>query len=595
MEKTTTRAAPMLLFTNTFAKQLGFSALTVGSIFTSMQIARVIGKLVFGALTDKLQAHKQIALMMYIPPLQKEIFSEIYCGSSMNIFLKVCSSKDFNKKSTCDSEATDFNFATSSIRCQMQCIVNQDLYRTECRNAGPPTTNICKLFQKGNADISTDRISLDGFSEWNDVSVLANEALHLKTNLTSSFKRMEVLGNKSSCFSFNVLSMEDTSKSTLVSSTDLLNSSHCKQNDVKLSHCRTTCNNPSVTELGTLVEVKHVTEEYQLWVFLVLLVLGCVGYTVLVSISDTMTFTLLGESSSDFGKVRLWGSVGWGTFTLISGKLVDELSEDKFLKNYSPAFISSAIMLSLDSLVVFSMKTSVKKKSKKLALDVGKILLNFETIIYLCWCISAGVCVGLCRGFFFWYIEDLSNCEDKASIKTMEGMYILFQSFLGELPFFFINARLSKKLGLVNCMSLVLLLYGIIFYTMSLLNNPWHFLPLALINGMAFSTLYSVMTSYANNLSLPGTETTVQSIVGSVYEGFGLSSGNFVAGLMMNSMSGRTVFKMFGIAMLILGAVHCSLQCIISINYANKKKLPNNINCSEHPDVEYSKPIESTI
>ncbi|XP_039279007.1 major facilitator superfamily domain-containing protein 6-like protein A isoform X2 [Nilaparvata lugens] len=126
-------------------------------------------------------------------------------------------------------------------------------------------------------------------------------------------------------------------------------------------------------------------------------------------------------------------------------------------------------------------------------------------------------------------------------------------------------------------------------------NNPWHFLPLALFNGMAFSTLYSVMTSYANNLSLPGTETTVQSIVGSVYEGCGLSTGNFVAGLMMNSMSGRTVFKMFGIAMLILGAVHCSLHCIISINSANRKKLPNNINCSEHPDVEYSKPIESTI
>ncbi|XP_039278989.1 uncharacterized protein LOC120348748 [Nilaparvata lugens] len=406
--------APMLLFTNTFAKQLGFSALTVGSIFTSMQIARVIGKLVFGALTDKLQAHKQIALllltistvsfflMMYIPPLQKEIFSEIYCGSSMNISLKVCSSKDFNKKSTCDSEATDFNFASSSIGCQMQCIVNQDSYRTVCRNAGPPTTNICKLFQKGNANISTDRVSLDGFSEWNEVSVLANEAVHLKTNLTSSFTRMEVLGNKSSCFLFNVLSMEDTLKSTLVSSTDLLDSSLCKQNDVKLAHCRTTCDNPSVTELGTLVEVKNVTEEYQLWVFLVLLVLGCVGSTVIVSISDTMTFAHLGESSSDFGKVRLWGSVGWGTFTLISGKLVDELSEDTFSKNYSPAFISSAIILSLDSLVVFSMKTSVKKKSKKLALDVGKILLNFETIIYLCWCISAGVCVGLCTGFFFW-------------------------------------------------------------------------------------------------------------------------------------------------------------------------------------------------
>ncbi|RZF39838.1 hypothetical protein LSTR_LSTR000486 [Laodelphax striatellus] len=598
-------AAPMILFTNTFAKQLGFSALTVGSIFTLMPIARVIAKLVFGALTDKLQAHRQIALilltisivsyylMMYIPPIQTEIFSQIYCDSSMNISLKVCSTREFNEeKRACDSEATNFNLATSSIGCQMRCIVDQDLFQTECKNSEPHSTKICDLFRKRNATNSPAEMYPNG------LSVLTNDAIDLKINiLTSSVRRIDK-ENTSACFSFRVLSIEDISKINLISpAANLLNTTLCNRSAVELASCTMSCDSPSVTEMGTLVERKHVTQEYQLWVFILLLVLGGVGSTVIVNISDTMTFALLGKSSSEFGKIRLWGSVGWGIFTLISGRLVDQLSEETLIKNYSPAFISTAIILSLDVIVVFSMKTVVKKRSKSIALDVGKLFMNMETYIYLSWCISAGICVGLCIGFLFWYIEDLSSCEDKTSIKTMEGMYILLQTFLGEIPFFFINAWLSKKLGLVNCMSLVLLLHGIIFYAMSLLNNPWHFLPLALINGTAFSTLYSVMTSYANKLSLPGTETTVQSLVGSVYEGFGISSGNFLAGLMMNNMSGRIVFKIFGIAMLILSLVHCLLHCIISSHdekTEKREKLKNNSNnCLTHPDVEYSKPTES--
>ncbi|XP_039279064.1 major facilitator superfamily domain-containing protein 6-A isoform X2 [Nilaparvata lugens] len=580
----------MLLFTSTYAKQLGFSALTVGSVFTLMPVVGMIGKLVVGALSDKLQAHKQIVIvlltisitcyysMMYIPPIQKELLSEIYCDSSTNISLKLCTMKDLNE----EENGCDPNYSTTAIGCQMRCLVDQDLLETECDKLEPHLSNICNHSRRWSLAAvlnTTSRISTDKSSS------VGHEALLLKTSiLKTSMRRMET-DNAGVCTTFSVMSMEDIPRR------NLLNSTLCSQNAVRVASCRMVCDSPLLTDIGTLVEKKHITQEYQLWVFSLLLVLGGVGASIVVSLSDTMTFALLGESSSEFGKIRLWGSVGWGIFAMVGGKMIDEFSDGTPIKNYSPAFISTAIILSLDALLVSSLNTVVKKKAKSIALDVGKVLLNIETIIFLCWCVSVGACLGITVGFFFWYIEDLSSCEDTASIKTLEGLYVILQTFLGELPFFFLNAWVCKKLGLVNCMSLMLFLYGVVFLTISSLNNPWHFLPVALINGMTFSTLYSVMTSYANNLALPGTETTIQSLVGSVYEGIGLSSGNFIAGLMMNNMKGGTVFRIFGITMLILCAVHCILHCIISRN-SRKRETFEKKKGSTHPTVEYSKPSE---
>ncbi|RZF39839.1 hypothetical protein LSTR_LSTR000487 [Laodelphax striatellus] len=608
--------APMLLFTSTYAKQLGFSAFTVGSILTLMPIIGMIGKLVIGALSDKLQAHKQIALvlltmsiasyysMMYIPPIENdELLSEIHCESSTKqLSLELCnpSRHEEEEENGCDAEASNSNYAPSQTACQMQCLLDQDFLASECQKAKTTfvSNRLVKLCERSQK--RTDDALMNLTSNSDELTIVDHETIHLEINITTNPVKKMVTNDTGVCSSFDIVSMYYPVQRQLYSYADLLSNNRiCERGDaVKLASCKMVCDNPHLADIGTLVEKKPrpVTQEYQLWVFILLLVLGGLGAAVINSISDTMCFALLGESSSEFGKTRLWGSVGWGIFALVSGKIIDEFSKGKFVKNYSPAFISTAIFLSLDALVVLSLNTVVKKKTKSIALDVGKVLMNIESIIFLCWCISVGACLGLVFGFLFWYIEDLSRCANKASIKPLEGLYVILQTFGGELPFFFLNAWLCKKLGLVNCMSLVLFLYGVIFCTMSLLSNPWHFLPLAMINGMAFSTLYSVMTSYANSLALPGTETTMQSLVGSAYDGLGVSSGNFLAGLLMNNMKGEMVFRIFGIAMLVLCAIHCILHCVL--HYLSKKsrksvKLANEKG-STHPTVEYSKAAEVT-
>lgn len=70
-------------------------------------------------------------------------------------------------------------------------------------------------------------------------------------------------------------------------------------------------------------------------------------------------------------------------------------------------------------------------------------------------------------------------------------------------------------------MTLVLLSFGIRFILYSVLSNPWMCLPIELLQGVTFGLFYSTMASYASILSVPGTEATVQGLVGAVFEGVG--------------------------------------------------------------------------
>ena len=40
----------------------------------------------------------------------------------------------------------------------------------------------------------------------------------------------------------------------------------------------------------------------------------------LVSMGDAIAFSLLGDKHEQYGAQRVWGSIGWGLFTIITGQ-----------------------------------------------------------------------------------------------------------------------------------------------------------------------------------------------------------------------------------------------------------------------------------
>lgn len=65
-----------------------------------------------------------------------------------------------------------------------------------------------------------------------------------------------------------------------------------------------------------------------------------------------------GEDRHKYGKQRMWGAVGWGTMSIMSGLCVDWFSKGQDDKNYAPGFMIALICFVLDIYVLSKIEVS---------------------------------------------------------------------------------------------------------------------------------------------------------------------------------------------------------------------------------------------
>ncbi|XP_052752623.1 major facilitator superfamily domain-containing protein 6-like isoform X2 [Galleria mellonella] len=350
-------------------------------------------------------------------------------------------------------------------------------------------------------------------------------------------------------------------------------SSAVYQLETELYHtsCQISCNNSQLNEVFEAAsDSKNNMTQYtrEFWLFFLFMIISWVSQSIVITFADAICFDLLGDKISDYGKQRLWGSLGYGMFSLITGALIDLFSDGAY-KNYIVAFILMFVYMCGDVTVSIFVKTNTIKMSMNILAEVGTLVSSLPTIIFLLWAISVGIYTGFVWQFLFWHLEDIAalSCDGSDYIKTLEGLVSAIQSFGGEIPFLFVSGYVLRKVGHINMMSLVLFAFGVRFLLYSILTNAWWVLPIEMLQGITYGMFYPTLTSYAKMVSPDGTETTVQGLVGAMYEGVGTSIGSMIGGQLYKSYGGSTTFRWFGISSLIFCALHVFSQ------YALKNKI----------------------
>lgn len=72
-----------------------------------------------------------------------------------------------------------------------------------------------------------------------------------------------------------------------------------------------------------------------------------------------MLYYYLGNKPGNFGKLRCWGSISWGIFTIFCGALVDYFSAGSFEKNYVPIFYLCLIIIICDFIIAYNIEVSL--------------------------------------------------------------------------------------------------------------------------------------------------------------------------------------------------------------------------------------------
>ncbi|CAL8081521.1 unnamed protein product [Orchesella dallaii] len=534
-----------------YGKQLGFSELNVGYIFTVAPIAGIISMPLFGMIADRFKIKKKLFLVFNIINLLALLCFPILaltenkasrpvvieCGEGSS-HIKHCHTSnsshvvDWNSHSASERILQEYSKKNCSTSCQIECQASQE--------------ELVKFCDALLTHTIRGDYGMPDFCRKNDST--AAKTIPLSFMATLDFGKTMPLEE---CIYFQLDSIAERGQEKELADRPL----SCFPNQ-KIANCQMNC--PNFRSANQAVEVTDNNLSPAFWLYALFTLLAWIAMAVVTSVADALCFQTLGNRSDLYGAQRKWGSIGWGLFTLISGFLVDIVSGDSITKNYAPSFWIAGILLTLNFIVCWKWEVQEEERPKALGRRMMALIAEPKIAVFVMACVVVGICTGLLWNFLFWYIEDLAKDRmcittgTKNWIKLLQGLISIVQCFLGELPFFFFSGKFINKFGHVNSMAIVLGTFGVRFLLYSILENPWWVLPIELFQGLTYGIFYTNMATYAYVVSPEGTAATVQGIVGSAFEGVGVSLGSLIGGFMYQYMSGRTTFRMFGMFSLVM-------------------------------------------
>ncbi|HEX6268675.1 MAG TPA: major facilitator superfamily domain-containing protein 6 [Anaerolineales bacterium] len=254
-------------------------------------------------------------------------------------------------------------------------------------------------------------------------------------------------------------------------------------------------------------------------------------------LADSATISMLGDERAMYGRIRLGGTIGWGLFAPIAGRLVE---------NYSlriAFFVFCAIMLI--NLFV-SQKFMFGRPDQQAGSQGGirTLLTNRRWILFLLTAFLGGLGSMSAASYLFPYMAEIGASE------TTMGIAITIAT-LTEIPVFFFGHHLVKRFSSSRLLILALLMLGIRSLMYAAVDTPFLVFIVQAFGGTIFPVLWLAGVSYADENAPAGLKSTAQGLFGAVTFGFGSAVGGFLGGLMLEHLGGRGMFLVFGIMILV--------------------------------------------
>jgi len=540
--------APILPFLPVYAKQLGFDAVGVGIIYAVLPFAAMIAKPLAGWIADTYMIQKRVFLvnillsaifffsLQAITEIEPDNQAVFQCSNPVSV-LKICRTED--KMTEIKSVLPTL---TCPVNCKLTCTMKDE---TEMRN-------VCAAFSESLHGCSSDPLS-PLYATSVSFSVSSNQSVHdTQPNHKCLYLQIDSathsLSKENATDELNVIEIDKPS---------------CGVNRTSDISCQADCGDEDVKQF---VRKDSIFSSSKFWIFFILITVGYSSYAVTTSMGDTLCFELLEGKHENFGQQRVWGSIGWGIFTVIAGYLVDNNSDSTY-KDYTPAFLLMAGLTVVDLLCSMKMRITSSVKPPSLFRDICRLLCRPRVLVFNLWCVTCGVLTAAIWNWLPWYLTDLATPPCGAApmhwITLLIGLDMAIQCFVGEVPMFFISGFILHKLGHVHTMTLVLGAFGLRLVLYSFITSPWLALPIEILNGITFGIFYATMTSYAYVIAPSGLGSTMQGIVGAAFEGAGVAIGSLVGGAIYKNYGGPFLFQAFGVFSLVMCLVHLVLQIVM--------------------------------
>ena len=292
----------------------------------------------------------------------------------------------------------------------------------------------------------------------------------------------------------------------------------------------------SLAIVGTLafVAVLSAVETF----YLLIPVVACLAIfqAPIIPLVDNSVMEILGECKDRYGKIRLWGAVGWGTAGPIAGRVVEQFGLQWSFNGYL-ILLAACLPLSL------YLPIAHVRISGSFWRGLRALISNRQWLLFLLVAFASGAGLAVVHHFLFLYMEDMG------ASRSVMGVALTIGTF-SEMTVFFFSDRLLRRWGRRRLLVFSMLAGAVRVGAYSAIESPGLVLAVQLLHGPSFALLWVAGVSYANSLAPPGLGATAQGLFLGVNFGLGGAVGALAGGALYQSLGAMAMYRWAGVWLL---------------------------------------------
>lgn len=214
-------------------------------------------------------------------------------------------------------------------------------------------------------------------------------------------------------------------------------------------------------------------------------------------IMDSAVMGML-KDKADYGRSRLFGQLGFGIGSWITGYFLSKVSESLFYVQAALAIPATYLMLKFNP-------KNIEKKQSNVSVTKGLTYAfkDINLLVFFGMVFVIGASAGLIETFGYVRLEELNAKKDNCI-----GLLRLASSLVGG-PMFHFAGPITRRVGIHGILSITLLAFVARFAIYSVLTNPWQALPAEMLRGITFAMLWSGCTYHVYQASPKGLTATM--------------------------------------------------------------------------------------
>ena len=261
----------------------------------------------------------------------------------------------------------------------------------------------------------------------------------------------------------------------------------------------------------------------------------------IIPLVDNSVMVSLGDQRHRYGRIRLWGAIGWGISAPLVGLLIDRSTLQIVFPVYGALMIVTLLAALL--LPVNGMHGGVNVKAGLRAMAGDSRWIMFLVIV-----LAGGMGGAFTHHYLFIYMSSIGASG------LLRGL-ALAAATVSELVAFALADRLVRRLGSRRVLLFSLVVTSVRLFLYSVITVPELVLLPQLLHGVTFSLFLVAGVTYAQEIAAPGMGATAQSMFTGTNMGLGGIVGALLGGLLYQAIGIRPMYLAASFITLTAGAL----------------------------------------